>query len=251
MNIRALSAFVLGGALALSALSASADDLVLHLSFNDDSGDTAVDQSGFGNDATFFGNPQWIDGVMDSQGLGFDGATWGEVPDDDSLDLTGPLTLTAWALVHPGGEAIQSAMEKGPAWGAGEYNLAALYNGGTILQAADLPAACADTNSGASIQDGTWHHLAGVLDGAEIKMYIDGVLDASMACVGSLTPNDGALYIGARGGTGRFLNGGLDELRIYNYALSATDVEGDMNNAAPVEARGKMTTAWGSLKAAR
>lgn len=251
MKIRALSAFALGGALALSTLTASADDLVLHLSFNDDSGSTAVDQSGFGNDATFFGNPQWVDGVMDSQGLAFDGATWGEVADADSLDLTDTMTLTAWALVNPGGEAIQSAMEKGPAWGAGEYNLAALYNGGTLLQAADLPAACADTNVGASIQDGTWHHLAGVLDGAEIKIYIDGALDASMECVGSLTPNDGALYIGARGGTGRFLNGALDELRVYNYPLDAAGIEGDMNNAAPVEARGKMATAWSSLKAAR
>ena len=89
-----------------------------------------------------------------------------------------------------------------------------------------------------------------MLDAAEIKIYIDGVLDASMACVGTLTPNDGALYIGARGGTGRFLNGALDELRIYNYPLSDTEVEGDKNNAAAVEARGKMTTAWGSLKAA-
>ena len=248
MKIRALSALALGGALALSALNASADDLVLWLSFDDDSGNTAIDQSEFGNDATFFGNPQWVDGVFEGQGLAFDGATHGEVPDDPSLDLTGPLTLTAWAKVNPGGEAIQSAMEKGPAWGAGEYNLAALYNGGTILQAADLPAAC--TNSGASIQDTGWRHLAGVLDAAEIKIYIDGVLDASMACVGTLTPNDGALYIGARGGTGRFLNGALDELRIYNYPLSDTEVEGDKNNAAAVEARGKMTTAWGSLKAA-
>ena len=191
MKIRALSALALGGALALTAVHASADDLVMWLSFDDDSGATAVDESGFGNDATFFGNPQWVDGVYEGQGLGFDGATWGEVADDDSLDLTGPFTLTSWALVNPGGEAIQSAMEKGPAWGAGEYNLAALYNGGTILQAADLPAACADTNSGASIQDATWHHLAGVLDGAQIKIYIDGVLDAAMDCVGSLTPKIG------------------------------------------------------------
>jgi hypothetical protein len=241
----------LGVALALPALDAPADDLVLYLSFDGDSGDVALDHSGFGNDATFFGNPQWTDGVHDGQGLAFDGATWGEVPDDSSLDITGALTMSAWALVNPGGEATQSAMEKGSAWKEGEYNLAALYAGGTLLQARDLPAACADTNVGPSIQDATWHYLAGTLDGAEIKLYVDGVLSASMACTGDLLTNDDPLYIGARGGTGRFLNGALDELRVYDYALSEAQILDDMNNATPVEARGKMTTAWGSLKAAR
>jgi len=43
----------------------------------------------------------------------------------------------------------------------------------------------------------------------------------------------------------------LDELRVYDYALTDAQIADDMNNSAPVEARGKMTTAWGSLKAAR
>jgi len=251
MKFRALSALTLGVALVLPALDAPADDLVLYLSFDGDSGDVALDHSGFGNDATFFGNPQWTDGVHDGQGLAFDGATWGEVPDDPSLDITDTLTMSAWALVNPGGEGTQSAMEKGDSWKAGEYNLAALYGGGTLLQAADLPAACADTNVGASIQDATWHHLAGTLDGSEIKLYVDGILSASMSCVGQLATNDDPLFIGARGGTQRFLNGALDELRVYDYALTDAQIADDMNNSAPVEARGKMTTAWGSLKAAR
>ena len=251
MKFRSLSVLALGAALALSALDAPADDLVLHLSFEGDTGDVALDHSSFGNDATFFGNPQWTDGVHDGQALAFDGATWGEVPDDPSLDITGALTMSVWAQVEPGGEAIQSAMEKGSAWMEGEYNLAALYNGGSILQARDLPAACADTNVGASIQGGTWSHLTGVWDGAEIKLYIDGLLDASMPCAGELLTNDDPLFIGARGGTGRFLTGALDELRIYDYPLTDEQVMEDTLSSAPVEARGKMTTAWASLKAVR
>ncbi|MBT3269928.1 LamG domain-containing protein [Candidatus Poribacteria bacterium] len=251
MQLRSLSVLALGVALALPAFDAAADDLVLHLSFEGDSGNVALDHSGFGNHATFFGNPQWIDGVHDGQALAFDGATWGEVPDDPSLDITGALTMSAWAQVEPGGEAIQSAMEKGSAWMEGEYNLAALYNGGSILQARDLPVACADTNVGASIQGGTWAHLTGVWDGAEIKLYVDGILDASMPCAGELLTNDDPLFIGARGGTGRFLAGALDELRIYDYALTDAQVMEDTLSAAPVEARGKMTTAWASLKAVR
>ncbi len=141
MKLRSLFAFALGVAVALAALDAAADDLVMYLSFEGDSGNTALDSSGFGNDATFFGNPQWIDGVHNGQGMGFDGATWGEVPDDASLDLTDTLTMSAWALVNPGGEGTQSAMEKGDAWKEGEYNLAALYGGGAPPPPAGPPAA--------------------------------------------------------------------------------------------------------------
>ena len=228
-----------------------ADDLVLYLSFDNDSGNAAIDLSAFGNHATFFGNPQWVAGKH-GQGLEFDGSTWGEVGDDPSLDLTSALTVEAWALVEPGGEAIQSAVEKGNAWKEGEYNLAALYNGGSILQARDLPVDCADTNIGSSIQDGTWHFLAGTWDGSVIRLYIDGALDAEMPCSGTLLTNDDPLYIGARGGTGRFLIGALDELKVYDYALTQDEIQLDMDapgrNTTAVDAVGKLASTWGAIK---
>ena len=66
----------------------------------------------------------------------------------------------------------------------GLYNLAALYNGGTILQFFDLPEPCNDDNIGPSIQDGEWHFLAGTWDGNDILLYIDGELEAEMPCKG-------------------------------------------------------------------
>ena len=225
----------------------TADDLVLHLSFDGDSGNTATDLSGFGNDATFMGNPQWVPGKF-GQAVQFDGATWGEVPDDPSLDITDALTIEVWALVEPGGDAIQSAVEKGSAWKEGEYNLAALYNGGSLLQARDLPAACADTNIGTSIQDGEWHFLAGTWSGSEIKLYVDGTLDVEMPCAGTLLTNDDPLYIGARGGTGRFLIGALDEIKVYDYALTDDAILRDMENVTAVESQGKLAVTWASIK---
>lgn len=228
----------------------SAQDLVLYLSFDNDSGNAATDQSSFNNGATFQGNPQWISGKF-GQALQFDGQTWGEVPDDPSLDLTDAMTIEVWALVEPGGEAIQSAVEKGDSWKDGEYNLAALYNGGSLLQAHDLPADCADTNVGSSIQDGEWHFLAGTWDGSAIKLYIDGAPDAETPCAGTLLTNDDPLFIGARGGTGRFLTGALDEIKIYNYALDGDMILRDMDNPNPtaVDAKGKLAATWGAIKA--
>ena len=226
-----------------------AQDLVLHLSFDELNGKVVKDLSEFGNDATFNkGNPKLIDGPF-GKALEFDGQTAGEINDSPSLDIVDGITIEFWALVK-GGEAIQSGVEKGAAWVSGLYNLAALYNGGTILQFFDLPEPCNDDNIGPSIQDGEWHFLAGTWDGNDIKLYIDGELEAEMPCKGELSPNDASLYIGARGASQRFLTGALDEVKVYNYALTKDELVQDM--ATPVtlsvDTRDKLATFWGRLK---
>jgi hypothetical protein len=226
-----------------------AQDLVLHLSFDELNGKVAKDLSEFGNDATFKGNPKLIEGVF-GKALEFDGKTAGQIPDHASLDIVDTITIEFWANIK-GGEAIQSGVEKGIAWVPGLYNLAALYNGGTILQFFDLPDVCNDENIGPSIQDGEWHFLAGIWDGDDILLYIDGELEADMPCKGELKPNNDPLFIGARGGSGRFLTGALDEIKVYNYALTKDELLKDM--AEPVslriDAQGKLTTVWARLKA--
>ena len=230
----------------------AADELVLHLSFDEADGKVAKDLSPFGNDATFKGKIERIDGVF-GKALELDGKSSGQIPDHGSLDIVDGLTIEFWTQVR-GGEAIQSGVEKGVAWVSGEYNLAALYNGGTILQFFDLPEPCNDDNIGPSIQDGDWHFLAGTWDGKEIKLYIDGELESEMPCKGELTPNNDPLFIGARGGSGRFLNGALDEIKVYNYALDEAELAADMEEPNPpqsVDAKQKLATAWGRIKAGR
>jgi len=234
----------------LSLGAYAANDLVLHLSFDEGSGQVANDNSGMGNNCDLKGNVKWIDGRF-GKAFELDGATWGEVADDDSLDLTGALTIETWVIMYGGGEGIQSAVEKGSAWIDGEYNLAPLYNAGSILQMKDLPADCADQNVGGNIQDNAWHFFVGTWDGASIKLYIDGELDAEMACAGTLLTNTESMFIGARGGTARFLIGALDEIKIYNYALSIAEIKADMENPqniTAVEPYNKLAVTWSSVK---
>ena len=244
------SVFFLGLFLVLITMTTvgEAQELVLHLSFDELAGDVAKDLSDFGNDATFKGNPKLIDGVF-GKALEFDGKTSGQIPDHASLDIVDGITIEFWAIVK-GGEAIQSGVEKGIAWVSGLYNLAALYNGGTILQFFDLPDACNDDNIGPSIQDGEWHFLAGTWDGNDILLYIDGELEAEMPCKGELKPNNDPLFIGARGGSGRFLTGALDEIKMYNYALTKDELLKDMEEPVTlhVDAQDKLATVWAHLK---
>ena len=225
-----------------------AQELVLHLSFDELEGKVAKDLSEFGNDATFKGSPKLIEGVF-GNALEFDGKTAGQIPDHASLDIVDGITIEFWAIVK-GGEAIQSGVEKGTAWVSGLYNLAALYNSGTILQFFDLPDPCNDDNIGPTIQDGEWHFLAGTWDGDDILLYIDGELEAEMPCKGELKPNNDPLFIGARGGSGRFLTGALDEIKMYNYALTKEELLKDMAEPVSlhVDAQDKLATVWARLK---
>ena len=243
-----LAVLVMSAFLIAPLFDGVADEMVLYLSFDEGAGKVAKDLSPFGHEATFKGKPKWIDGVF-GKALEFDAKTSGEIPDHASLDITDALTIETWALVK-GGEAIQSAVEKGRAWVSGEYNLAALYNGGSILQFFDLPEVCNDDNIGPSIQDGEWHFLVGTWDGKTIKLYIDGKLESEMPCKGKLSPNNDPLFIGARGGSGRFLTGALDEIKMYNYALTREEILNDMKDPAPkaVDSQGKLATTWGTIK---
>ena len=236
--------------LVFSINSFAANDLVLHLSFDEGTGTIVKDFSNFKNDCTLKGNPKWIDGKF-GKAVEFDGATWGEVGDADNLDLTDALTIEAWINLYGGGEGTQSAVEKGSAWIDGEYNLAALYSNGTLLQIKDLPANCADANVGTGIQDNKWHFLVGTWDGAAIKLYIDGNLDKSMDCAGKLLTNTDPMFIGARGGTARFMIGAIDEVKVYNYALSLDEIKKDMENhfgSSAVSPANKLAVTWGAMK---
>jgi hypothetical protein len=76
---------------------------------------------------------------------------------------------------------------------------------------------------------GVFSHVACVWNGATVQLYVNGVLNASAAQ--SLTPavNASPLYIGQFGGNADRLDGIVDEVRIYNRALTQAEVQSDLN----------------------
>ncbi|MCP4000570.1 MAG: PKD domain-containing protein [Gammaproteobacteria bacterium] len=87
-----------------------------------------------------------------------------------------------------------------------------------------------------TVSTNQWHHLAGVYDGSEVKFYVDGVLQASTAATGAITYHpSNAMIIGgeASSGTGVATNasffGKLDEVRLWDKALSISEITSRMN----------------------
>ena len=246
-----LVAFCLLFGLSVSGYSAGLDPtLVMYLPLNENKGNSAKDLSPFKNDAEFKGKPAWVPGKYNS-GIQISASNWLEVKDADSLDLTSALTINCWVLIKAATGDNQSAVEKGAVWGPGEYNLLPVYSGSVLLQMNDLPEECDDEALGGKADDGEWHHIAGTFDGKTIKTYVDGKETSKLACAGTLEKNGDSLFIGCRGGSGRWMNGIIDEIKIYNRALSADEIKKDMDDPTAnlsVTINGKSAVAWGKLK---
>ncbi len=85
-------------------------------------------------------------------------------------------------------------------------------------------------NSDININDNVWHHLATTFDGTTLKIYIDGVLHGSVPrTLNTYAPFNLRFVIGAANNTvseiyDRFYKGDMDELRVWNKALTAAEI---------------------------
>ena len=73
-----------------------------------------------------------------------------------------------------------------------------------------------------------WTHLAFTYDGATEKLYVNGVLVSSSAQTGAISVSSGVLHIGGDSVWGEHFQGLIDEIRIYNRALSVSEIQVDM-----------------------
>ncbi len=75
-----------------------------------------------------------------------------------------------------------------------------------------------------TIKKGEWTFLACVYDGANIRLYVNGVPDLTMAKTGNLTTSSDPVNLAIRSGTAEWISGWLDDVRIYNTNLSAQQI---------------------------
>ena len=80
----------------------------------------------------------------------------------------------------------------------------------------------------AALPTGTWTHLAATYDGANLRLFVNGVQTASRALTGSIVTTTGLLKIGGNSSYPEWFSGLIDEVRIYNRALTAAQIQTDM-----------------------
>ena len=82
-----------------------------------------------------------------------------------------------------------------------------------------------DSGDGNALQPGRWTHVAMVHDGSQDKIYMNGILVASKNVTGTMNSTVHPLGVGYNPiDGGNFLNGDIDELQIFNFAVSDEDI---------------------------
>jgi hypothetical protein len=153
-------------------------------------------------------------------GVAFDGADdVVTIPDRWSLHFTNAFTISAW--VYPTKTSGQIA---GKWYTKNSYQLA--LSGGKFTFSIGRGSPASNVTVNATAAQNTWSHVTGVYDGSKISIYVNGVLQASTATSGSITDSTAALAIGNSPGTSNVgFKGTIDEVKVFNTALSATTVD--------------------------
>ena len=221
------------------------DGLVGYWSFNEGAGKTAVDVSGNGLDGKIEGAPKWVEGKFGSA-LDFDGEDDHVViPDDDALDLTDNVTYMAW--FSPNDVLTSRRMI------SKNDSVFVIFDFGNSKESIDFLVKPDNANVESKTTDwkvGEWYHFAGTFDGKTLKVYINGKLEAEKPNNVPIAPSDLDLWIGGDdyGRPTDHFPGKIDEVRIYEKALSEADIQKVMDTPQDVEAQGKITTTWGRIK---
>jgi len=203
-----------------SALALENDpNLVSYWQFDGD----AIDAAG-SNHGTIIGDPIWVDDPNRGWCLSFDG-----VGDDPSLTFTEAITVACWIKVRAFDRNWNAIVNKGDDWVLArtrdDDRVAFLCLG---LTGGGWPEVYSD-----EVNDENWHHIAGLYDGSMLYMYQDGNDVDSKSVHGSINSKWSRVLIGENGqAPNRYWNGLIDDLRIYNRALTAEEI-GDIAHPKP------------------
>jgi len=206
------------------------EGLIGHWPFDEGNGTLTIDASGNGHHGTLVNGPEWTPGPA----LDFDGVD--DLVDVGTFDVPGTeLTLAAWIqpqdLVNcPANDCRIVAKATGTAESAHYFMLSTIDSGGATRLRFRVKAGGVTSTLIASTGDlalDQWFHAAAVYDGSEMILYLDGVQIGSTTKNGSLSLDDSvAVWLGGSpgGATERPWDGLIDDVRIYDRALSQVEI---------------------------
>lgn len=209
---------------------AYAADSIAELPLNEGSGVTASDLSGNANHGAVLNGAVWVPGKI-GNALSFDGVNdHVRIPSSATINsATSGITVAAWIYrnANQNGWITLATRQKGTSYFE-HYWLG--FNGSNYRWFVNTTNGYSNYNLGGTAPLGQWVHLAGTYDGSTVKLFMNGVENFSSAHGGTLPSETNPINIGgsSNDGTGNInedFNGKVDNVRIYNRAISASEIE--------------------------
>ncbi|MFH1671106.1 MAG: LamG-like jellyroll fold domain-containing protein [Patescibacteria group bacterium] len=236
------------------------DGLVGYWKFDDGVGTLAKDSSRFGNDGTLTNmtSDDWVDisagtgttNFYNPYALDFDGSDdYVETPVNSIFDTggTAPVTHSAWikTTTTPSSKFAVIAIANSGYQGVESYDKCIEIDSSNKAAFYVYDGAQKRATSTTSVNDGAWHLLTGIFKSGTIYIYVDGVLENSTAAslhggISNPTAVFGFVDPDLYGYTYENYSGLIDDVRIYNRALSASEVE-SLANGNPSTGSGYYT----------
>jgi hypothetical protein len=207
--------------------AAQSSGLVAALGFNEGSGSLTTDASGLGNNGALVNGAGWSAAGHTGAAISFSANGWVNIPDAASLDLTTGMTVEAWVRPTSGtGWRTVLLKEATSALSYGLYSANGASRPGIWTRTGTADYFVLGTGA---VPTNAWTHLAATYDGAALRFFVNGVQVATKTGVGTISTSTGPLRIGGNSVWGEYFRGLIDDVRIYNRALSAAEIQIDMN----------------------
>ena len=239
--------------ISVSAIAAPPEaGLVLWFGFNEDTGGTIDDLSGAGNNGNITGTVEWTGNGNYGGGMLFtDGMI--SIPNSETVTFEDEITIALWINSDDVSDSYRRVV--GCGWASsGSYILGIDNHWMNMAFAWDIMNVGGtrfDANMDALVTPGEWEFVAGTYDGSMVKLYLNGEMKIQTAADGKITSvSDITISQQGLGIEGGSFIGIMDEIRLYNVALSDDEIQQAMEEPgkAAVLPAEKLSTAWGAVK---
>ena len=203
--------------------------------FDETGGTVAHDSSGNGYEATIHGG-SWSKGVVNGA-LELHGAnTYAEILNSESLSPN-MFTIEGWVFFNSfpavgqySGWSASILLEKGVDNSKGTFSLGLNRNQqDPVFQLTIFENTQFNVQSKTKVELGKWYYLAGIYDGSNMSLYVNGQLENQATANVARTQSNAKIFIGKQNYPGYeyWLDGRIDELKIYNYARASNEILSD------------------------
>jgi hypothetical protein len=227
--------------------------LMLYFTFDEDDGGKVKDVSGNNIEGTLEGAVWSKNGKIGGAVHLEDSEKFVEVDAVPELDITDELTIQGWFFPEES-QGDSNLMGRRSAANVGGYCLqwSAQFTGAPQIETWINIGGWQGSRNKQTIKPKLeqWHHVSSTYDGDMIRQYIDGKLDVEFGPAGDINSIDVVFRIGkAQTGLAGMV-GLVDEVAIYNRALTVEEINQDMENGVffAVSPKDKLATTWGKLK---